>query len=94
MSPSLQKYRDEILRLASRRGATNVRVFGSMATGQETPGSDVDLLVQFEKGRSLLDAIGLKYDVEDLLDRPVDIVSERALSPYLRERVLAEAVPL
>jgi len=95
MSDSLlDRHRTEILALAARRGASNVRVFGSAARGESHPDSDVDLLVSFEAGRSLLDAIGFKHDVEDLLHRPVDVVTERALSPYLRESVLTDAVPL
>lgn len=71
-----------------------MRVFGSSARGDDVAGSDVDLLVSFEAGRSLLDAVGLKHDVEDLIRQPVDVVSDRALSPYLRDAVLTEAVPL
>ena len=93
-SPILQKHRTEILKLATRHGARDVRVFGSLARGEGTEGSDLDLLVKLEEGRSLLDLVGLKQDLEDLLHRPVDVVTERALSPYLRERVLSEAVPL
>jgi uncharacterized protein len=90
----LQKYRAEILDLAMRHGAGNVRVFGSMARGEGREDSDLDLLVTLGAGRSLLDLVGLKQDLEDLVHRPVDVVTERALSPYLRERVLSEAIPL
>jgi uncharacterized protein len=93
-SAILQKYRSEILNLAMRHGAGNVRVFGSLARGEGREGSDLDLLVTLGEGRSLLDLVGLKQDLEDLVHRPVDVVTERALSPYLRERVLSEAVPL
>jgi predicted nucleotidyltransferase len=92
--PLLDRHRRQILALAERRGATSVRVFGSAARGTVRSDSDVDLLVTFETGRSLLDLIGFKHDVEDLIHRPVDVVTDRALSPYLRDRVLAEAVPL
>lgn len=90
----LQKYRTEILDLATRHGAEDVRVFGSLARGKGNEDSDLDLLVNLGEGRSLLDLVGLKQDLEDLLHRSVDVVTERALSPYLRERVLSEAVPL
>lgn len=90
----LKTYRAEILDLAKRHGARNVRVFGSLAHGEGREDSDLDLLVTLGEGRSLLDLIGLKQDVEDLVHRPVDVVTEHALSPYLRERVLSEAVPL
>jgi len=90
----LKTYRTEILDLAMRHGAQNVRVFGSLAHGEGREDSDLDLLVTLGEGRSLLDIIGLKQDLEDLVHRPVDVVTEQALSPYLRERVLSEAVPL
>lgn len=90
----LQEYREQILDLARRHGARNVRVFGSLARGEGGESSDLDLLVTLGEGRSLLDLVGLKQDLEDLVHRPVDVVPERALSPYLRERVLSEAVPL
>lgn len=86
--------RSEILRLAAQHGARNVRVFGSLARGQADPESDLDLLVEMEDGRSLLDLVGLWQDLEDLLGRKVDVISEGGLSPYLRDHVLAEAIPL
>lgn len=94
MSTFLNQHRTEILELARRHGAKNVRVFGSMARGEDHKTSDLDLLVTLGEGRSLLDLIGLKQDLEDLVQRPVDVVTERALSPYLREHVLADCVPL
>lgn len=90
----LRKYRSEILDLAMRHGASNVRVFGSLARDEGREDSDLDLLVTLGKGRSLLDLVGLKQDLEDLVHRPVDIVTEHSLSPYLRDRVLSEAIPL
>lgn len=93
-NPVLQRYRAEILNLAVRHGAGNVRVFGSLARGEGREGSDLDLLVTLGEGRSLLDLVGLKQDLEDLTHRPVDVVTEQSLSPYLRERVLSEAIPL
>ena len=94
MSTLLRRYRREILQLAMLHGASNVRVFGSLARGEGKEESDLDLLVTLGEGRSLLDLVGLKQDLEDLIHRPVDVVTERALSPYLRERVLSEAIPL
>ena len=84
----------EILRIAHMHGANNVRVFGSRARGDARPDSDLDLLVTLEPNRSLLDLVAIKQDLEDLLDWTVDVVTERGLSPYLRDRVLAEARPL
>ena len=93
-SALLTRYRAEILELAMRHGARNVRVFGSLARGEGGEGSDLDLLVTLAEDRSLLDLVGLKQDLEDLVHRPVDVVTEQALSPYLREHVLSEAIPL
>jgi uncharacterized protein len=84
----------EVLRVAHRHGATAVRVFGSWARGEQTERSDLDLLVDLEAGRSLLDLVAIKQELEDLLHCPVDVVTERSLSPVLRERILAEAIPL
>ncbi len=90
----IEEHREGILGLAARHGASNVRIFGSLSRGEGSESSDVDLLVTLEKKRSLLDLVGLKQDIEDLLHRPVDVVTEAALSPYIRDRVLAEAMPL
>jgi len=94
LHPSLEDHRPEILRLAALHGARNVRVFGSVARGESREDSDLDLLVTLGEGRSLLDLVGLKQDLEDLVHRQVDVVSDRALSPYARARVLSEAIPL
>jgi hypothetical protein len=90
----LKDRREDILRIAVHHGARNVRVFGSVARQEAKPGSDVDLLVELEPGRSLLDIIAIKQDVEDLLGCDVDVVTEAAISPYIREQVLKEAVHL
>jgi predicted nucleotidyltransferase len=84
----------EIERVARSHGAQSVRVFGSRARGDAGPESDLDLLVRLEPGRSLLDLIAIKQDLEDMLHCPVDVVTEAGLSPYLRDRILAEARPL
>jgi len=89
-----EEKRAAVLDAAKRHGAANVRVFGSVARGEATPGSDVDLLVDWEPGRSLLDHAGLVLDLQDLLGTPVEVGTERALHWYVRERILAEAVPL
>lgn len=90
----LAGHRQQILELAARHGAENVRVFGSIARGEGGQDSDLDLLVTLHPGRSLLDLSALKLELEDLIRRPVDLVSERGLSPYLKQQILAEAVPL
>ena len=90
----LKDKRDAILRIAAQRGAYNVRVFGSTARGEDREGSDIDLLVEFEPGRSLLDHAALVLDLEELLGRKVDIVTEKGLYWLLRRRILKEAQPL
>lgn len=90
----LQRRRSEILNLAARHGALSVRVFGSVARGEADERSDVDFLVEMEKGRSLLDLGGLLMDLQELLGKPVDVVTEKGLKARIRERVLREAVPL
>ena len=91
---SLNSRRDDILGIAARHGARNVRVFGSVARGDAHPGSDVDLLVDLEPGRTLLDHVALWQDLEELLGRRVDVVVEGGISPHLEKRILAEATPL
>jgi predicted nucleotidyltransferase len=91
---SLVPYRQKILDAAARRGAKNVRVFGSVARGDDRADSDVDLLVDVEAGRTLLDVIGLEQDLEELLGRRVEVLTEKGLSPYLQQRILAEATSL
>lgn len=86
--------REEILRVASSHGITEVRVFVSAARGDMKQHSDVDVLVKIEPGRSLLDIIAIKQDLENLLGRSVDVVTEPSLSPCIREEVLREAVRL
>jgi predicted nucleotidyltransferase len=93
-SDLLSDKRRDILRIAAQYGAGQVRVFGSLARGEAGPHSDVDILVTLEPGRSLLDLIALKQDLEDLLGRPVDVVTEAAVSPYIRAQVLRDAVAL
>lgn len=90
----LREKRGEILKLAAKHGARNVRVFGSVARGETAEQSDVDFLVEMEPGRSLLDMGGLLMDLRELLNRDVDVVTERALKPRIRTRVLREAVVL
>ena len=91
---SLMNRRRQILDLAACHGVRNVRVFGSVVGGDDRPESDLDLLVDVDPGRSLLDVIGLEQDLEQLLGRKVDVLTEHGLSPYLRQRILAEAAPL
>ncbi len=90
----LRRRREEILRVAARHGARDVRVFGSVARGEDDGDSDVDFLVEMEPGRSLLDMGGLLMDLQDLLGCKVDVASAGGLRERIRDRVLGEAVPL
>ena len=90
----LKDKREEILRIAERHGAKNVRVFGSAARGDAGPESDIDFLVDMETGRSLLDNVALWQDLEDLLERKVDLLTDGGLYPLLRDLIYAEAIPL
>lgn len=86
--------REEILRIAAKHGARNIRVFGSAVRGEADAQSDVDLLVDMEPGRSLFDLGGFLIEVEELLSCHVDVVTEKGLRERIRARVLEEAVPL
>ena len=90
----LREKREEILRIAARHGACRVRLFGSVARGDADPQSDVDVLVDFERGRSLFDHAALMLELEALLGCKVDVVTERGLRERIRDRVLKEAVAL
>lgn len=91
---TLRQNKAAIERIAARWGVRNVRIFGSVVRGEARGQSDVDLLVELEPGRSLIDLGGFIADVEELLGCRVDVVSERGLRPRFRDRVLHEAVPL
>jgi len=87
----LKARRREILEIAARNGAFNVRVFGSIARGDDRPDSDIDILVNLESGRSLLDLARLLRELNTLLDHPVDVVTEAGLRPRITSHVLKEA---
>jgi hypothetical protein len=91
---TLRRFRSEILALASRHGARNVRVFGSVARGDNRADSDVDFLIDVEPGRTLLDVIALEQDLRDLLRCDVEVLTDGGLSPYLQDRILSEAAAL
>jgi predicted nucleotidyltransferase len=90
----LKSKRQEIMQIAARHGATNVRVFGSVARGDARPDSDIDFLVNLEANRSLLDLARMLRELQTLLGCPVDVVTEPGLRPRLRLQVLKEARPL
>lgn len=88
------EWRTEILRLANKHGARNIRVFGSIARGEGRGESDLDLLVEMEPGRSLLDLIGFSQDLEDLLGCHVDVLTDGGVHPLSHDRIYGDAVPL
>lgn len=90
----LGNHRAEILRIAALHGARNVRIFGSAVRGEAASKSDIDILVEMTGGRSLLDLVGLSQDLEELLGTEVDVITDGGMSPHLRDRIYAEAVPL
>jgi len=81
----------ELERICAKNDVARLRVFGSVARGTDTPDSDIDLLVEFVSPKGLLDLIGLEQELADFLGRKVDLLTPASLSPYLRERILAEA---
>lgn len=91
---TLRARKADIERLASIHGARNIRVFGSVARSEDTSDSDIDFLIDMEESRSLLDLVGFKQELETMLNRPADVLTERGISPYLRKRILAEAIAL
>jgi len=90
----LNAKRGEILRIAAKHGARNIRVFGSVARGEADDHSDIDLLVEMEQGRSLMDHAALWLELQEAMGCKVDVVSERGIKPRIRDRVLREALPL
>lgn len=90
----LHRLKTEIYRIAKKHNAEKVYVFGSCARKEETPESDVDLLVEFNHGATLFDQIDIRDEVQSLLNCKVDVVSKRGLHPYIKRGVLAEAVEL
>ena len=94
LSRLIKENQKKILEIANGHGATEVRIFGSISRGEEREDSDIDLLVTMKPNSSLFDIIAIKQDLEDLLGREVDVVTEASLSPYFKEEVLKEAINL
>lgn len=94
MLEEIREKRKDILDVAAKYGAGNIRIFGSVAKGLARPDSDVDVLVDFYREHTLLDRIRLIYELESLLGRKVDVVTEKTLHKSIRERVIKEAIPL
>jgi predicted nucleotidyltransferase len=90
----ISSHKEQILALADKYGASDVRVFGSVARGTADERSDIDFLVDLVPGHSLLDLGGFLYELQQLLGRPVDVITAAGLRPRIRDRVLKEAVPI
>ena len=90
----LKEKREQILAIAQRYGAQRIQLFGSSARGESGRESDVDFLIELEPGRTLLDIIAMKQDLEDLLQRKVDVLTKGAVSPYLRDEIVSQAISL
>lgn len=90
----IERQRDQILAIATQYGATNVRLFGSVARDEAQPGSDVDFLVDLTRAWSLFDHIGMQQDLEDLLDCDVDLIVASSLRLHVRDTALAQAIEL
>lgn len=94
MSPSIDEIRRIVAAPMSRRGVVRASLFGSFARGESTASSDVDFLVEFEKGRTLVDLSGLRLDLCEILGRDVDVATPASLHPRLRDEILKEMVPV
>ncbi len=91
---AIREQREAILRVAAKHGATQVRLIGSVARGEARPDSDLDLLVKWQEGTSLLDQAALMLELESLLGRKVDIASDGWVKPTKRESVYRDAIAL
>lgn len=94
MTYTSEEIKEKILDILKKAGVTHSALFGSTSQGKATEASDVDLLVEFEKGKSLLDLAQLKADLEEALQKKVDVVTYQSLSPLMREQILKEQVPI
>ena len=90
----VKKHRRKILSIAARRGASNIRLFGSVVRGEDKKVSDIDFLMHFTKGTTIFDRGGLIVELSEMLHCPVDVVSEKTIHPLIREEVLSTAIPL
>jgi predicted nucleotidyltransferase len=94
MVDAIKDRRSDVLRILRLHGASNPRIFGSVARGDAKASSDIDVLVEMDSERTLVDLVALEQDLAALFGRRVDVVTDGGISPHLRERILAEAVPL
>jgi len=94
ISKLLQEKREEILAIANNHGAYNVRIFGSTVRNEANEKSDIDILVSFERGRTLIDLVSLNDELEALLDKRVQVITDGGIHPYLKDSILSEAVAI
>ncbi len=94
MDDFIEKFRRQMVQIARDHGAKSVQLFGSFAIGNATDQSDIDLLVEMESNRSLLDIIAIKNGIEEITDRKVDVVTRKALSPYIADQIIRSAQKL
>lgn len=94
LADRLERHRDDIRSLVIKHHAAAPRIFGSLARGQDSAGSDIDLLVDFTDEASLLDEVGLRLALRDLLEVEVDVVGADTLRGAMRERILRDAIPV
>ena len=94
MNEPMRVAREKAIEILQKNGIKRAAFFGSIVRGEMTDESDIDILVEFEGRKSLLDLAGLKLDLEDALERRVDLLTYRSLHPMLKDRILAEQVPI
>ncbi len=94
MNEQMRAAREKALEILQKNGIKRAAFFGSIVRGEMTDESDIDILIEFEGRKSLLDLAGLKLDLEDALKRRVDLLTYRSLHPMLKDRILAELVPI
>ena len=91
---SIDQIKTQILPVLKKAGVTRSSIFGSYARGEETKNSDVDILVDFPEEKSLFDFVGLKLDLEDILEKKVDLVEYGAIKPLIKDQILSEQIPI
>jgi len=94
MRESIQIIKTKIISILKRHGVSKAAIFGSLARGEESKNSDIDILVEFKGEKSLLDLIGLKMELEEVLEKKVDLVEYSTIHPLLKERILREQMPI
>ena len=89
-----KKHKKDILAITDKYGVTNVRVFGSVVRGEATKNSDLDLLATYPEKLSLMDLVGMEYEIQDEIGMPVEVISDEAINKFMKERIMSDAKPL